>query len=235
MDRPPRISRSSTPPRSVEGSLAWPERLLPRPAAGPPPSEQRAGKLLIWPRLLAANSAIPGGDRRWTGLSSTTSTPSPISNPIVVIPAGPTPITGGQLTLGSCPRPLKTQRSADSSRPSWRSGTGAQSCPLLRWQPGPDHGHPSCGCPMMSCAAPPPVLDVVCGICVTDHPEEVPETMSLVIGDHPVPGRRASRPARRARCRRTVSPESTSSPLCPGAVRPLRGAPGRYRPGSSQR
>ncbi len=32
------------------------------------------------------------------------------------------------------------------------------------------------------------VLDVVGGVCVTDHPEQVPETMSLVIGDHPVPG-----------------------------------------------
>jgi hydroxypyruvate reductase len=32
------------------------------------------------------------------------------------------------------------------------------------------------------------VLDVVGGVCVTDHPEPVPETMSLLIGDHPVPG-----------------------------------------------
>ena len=33
------------------------------------------------------------------------------------------------------------------------------------------------------------VLDIVGGICVTDHPEPVPDTMRLVIGDHPVPGR----------------------------------------------
>jgi glycerate 2-kinase len=32
------------------------------------------------------------------------------------------------------------------------------------------------------------VLDVVGGVCVTDHPEQVPEKMILVIGDHPVPG-----------------------------------------------
>ena len=32
------------------------------------------------------------------------------------------------------------------------------------------------------------VLDVVGGVCVTDHPEEFPETMTLVTGDHPVPG-----------------------------------------------
>lgn len=32
------------------------------------------------------------------------------------------------------------------------------------------------------------VLDVVDGVCVTDHPEQVPETMSLLMGDHPVPG-----------------------------------------------
>ena len=32
------------------------------------------------------------------------------------------------------------------------------------------------------------VLDVAGGVCVTDHPEPVPDTMRLVIGDHPVPG-----------------------------------------------
>jgi glycerate 2-kinase len=32
------------------------------------------------------------------------------------------------------------------------------------------------------------VLDVVGGVCVTDHLEQVPASMSLVIGDHPVPG-----------------------------------------------
>ena len=32
------------------------------------------------------------------------------------------------------------------------------------------------------------VLDVVDGVCVTDHHEPVPEAISLVIGDHPVPG-----------------------------------------------
>ncbi len=31
-------------------------------------------------------------------------------------------------------------------------------------------------------------LDVVGGVCVTDHPEPVPDTMRLVIGDHPLPG-----------------------------------------------
>ena len=32
------------------------------------------------------------------------------------------------------------------------------------------------------------VLDVAGGVCVTDHPAPVPDTMRLVIGDHPVPG-----------------------------------------------
>ncbi len=32
------------------------------------------------------------------------------------------------------------------------------------------------------------VLDVVGGICVTDHPEPVPSTIQLLLGDHPVPG-----------------------------------------------
>lgn len=32
------------------------------------------------------------------------------------------------------------------------------------------------------------VLDVAGGVCVTDHREPVPDTMRLVIGDHPVPG-----------------------------------------------
>ncbi|MET0566868.1 MAG: DUF4147 domain-containing protein [Acidimicrobiia bacterium] len=32
------------------------------------------------------------------------------------------------------------------------------------------------------------VLDVVGGVCVADHPEQVPERMSFMIGDHPVPG-----------------------------------------------
>ncbi len=32
------------------------------------------------------------------------------------------------------------------------------------------------------------VLDVVGGVCVTDHPEPVPDKLRLVIGDHPVPG-----------------------------------------------
>ena len=32
------------------------------------------------------------------------------------------------------------------------------------------------------------VLDVVGGVCVTDHDEPVPDTIRLVIGDHPVPG-----------------------------------------------
>lgn len=31
-------------------------------------------------------------------------------------------------------------------------------------------------------------LDVVSGICVTDHTEAVPEIMTLLVGDHPVPG-----------------------------------------------
>lgn len=32
------------------------------------------------------------------------------------------------------------------------------------------------------------VLDVVAGVCVTDHAEAVPDRMTLVVGDHPVPG-----------------------------------------------
>jgi hydroxypyruvate reductase len=31
-------------------------------------------------------------------------------------------------------------------------------------------------------------LDVVAGICVTDHPDEVPDPIRLMTGDHPVPG-----------------------------------------------
>lgn len=32
------------------------------------------------------------------------------------------------------------------------------------------------------------VLDVVAGVCVSDHPEPVPEQIRLLVGDHPVPG-----------------------------------------------
>lgn len=32
------------------------------------------------------------------------------------------------------------------------------------------------------------VLDVVGGVCVSDHEEPVPEQMTLILGDHPVPG-----------------------------------------------
>jgi hydroxypyruvate reductase len=31
-------------------------------------------------------------------------------------------------------------------------------------------------------------VDVVAGVCVTDHPDEVPHPIRLIIGDHPVPG-----------------------------------------------
>ena len=64
------------------------------------------------------------------------------------------------------------------------------------------------------------VLDVAGGVCVTDHPEPVPDTMRLVIGDHPVPGP-ASLEAGAAvleAVQKRAFLRWTSSPWCPGAA-----------------